>query len=159
MRSQDRLVMEVRADKDGSMKKALAAIVALAGFSMATYWATFAQGPENQTEAPQVIEITAKKYEFSPSEIHVRKGTRVELKVHSEDDTHGIKLDVHPEGTKDKNEPGLVFDRPGQNGKVNKHEDQIVDFVAQEPGTYDFKCAKLCGLGHDRMKGKLIVEP
>jgi plastocyanin len=95
------------------MKKALAAMVALAGFSMATYWAAFAQSPESQPPAPEVIEITAKKYEFSPSEIRVRKGTRVELKVHSEDDTHGVKLDVYPEGTKDKSDPGLVFDRPG----------------------------------------------
>ena len=67
---------------------------------------------DSRVKPPQVIEITAKKYEFSPSEIHVRKGTRVELKAHSEDDTHGVKLDVHPEGPKDRSEPGLVFDWP-----------------------------------------------
>ena len=112
-----------------------------------------------QTDAnTKTIEVSAKKYDFSPAEIRVAKGTHVELKVHSVDDTHGIKLDVYPEGSKDKGAPGLVFDHSDQNGKVLKGADQVLDFVAQTPGTYDFKCAKFCGFGHDKMKGKLIVE-
>jgi cytochrome c oxidase subunit II len=118
-----------------------------------------APGSAPQSDAnTKTIEISAKKYDFSPSEIRVAKGTRVELKVHSVDDTHGVKLDVYPEGGKDKGTPGLVFDHPDQNGKVAKGADQVLDFVAQTPGTYDFKCAKFCGFGHDKMKGKLIVE-
>ena len=112
-----------------------------------------------QMSAPRVIEVSAKKYEFAPAEIHVKKGERVELRVHSVDDTHGIKIDVYPEGAKDKTAQGLVFDHPEANGKVEKKVDQLLDFVAAEPGTYDFKCAKLCGMGHGRMQGKLIVEP
>jgi cytochrome c oxidase subunit 2 len=112
-----------------------------------------------QTDAnTKTIEVSAKKYDFSPAEIRVAKGTHVELKVHSVDDTHGIKLDVYPEGSKDKGAPGLVFDHSDQNGKVLKGADQVLDFVAQTPGTYHFKCAKFCGFGHDKMKGKLIVE-
>jgi len=34
----------------------------------------------------------------------------------------------------------------------------VIDFVAVEAGTYEIRCAKLCGMGHGRMKGKLIVE-
>jgi heme/copper-type cytochrome/quinol oxidase subunit 2 len=146
-------------DKGASdMHRAISAIGISAAFLAATHWIVFAQGVEPKSEAPQVIEISAKKYEFSPNEIHVRKGTRVELKVHSEDETHGVKLDVYPEGSKDKDEPGLLFDEPKENGKVAKHVDQVLDFMAQKPGTYDFKCAKLCGLSHDHMKGKLIVD-
>jgi cytochrome c oxidase subunit II len=141
------------------VQKAIVLFAASVGLLMATYWIAFAQGPENETDAQQIIDVSAKKYEFSPSEIHVQKGARVELKVHSEDDTHGVKLDVYPEGTTDKGAPGLLFDQPSQNGKVKKQVDQVIDFVAQEPGTYNFKCAKLCGLGHDRMKGKLVVDP
>ena len=142
------------------MKKVIIMVAAFVGLSMAAFWLARAQGSDNQTAAAQVqiIEVSAKKYEFTPSEIHVKKGARVELKVHSEDETHGVKLDVYPQGTKDKSKPGLLFDQPKENGKVTKGVDQVVDFVAQEPGTYDFKCAKLCGLGHDHMKGKLIVE-
>jgi cytochrome c oxidase subunit II len=117
------------------------------------------QTAARQTATPRVIEVSAKKYEFSPAEIRVKKGERVELKVHSVDDTHGIKINVYPEGAKDKAMPGLVFDHPETNGKVEKNVDQVLDFVAAEPGTYDFKCAKLCGMGHGRMQGKLIIEP
>ena len=108
--------------------------------------------------AVKVIEISAKKYEFTPNEIRVKKGERVQLKVHSVDTTHGAKLEVYPEGQKDKSTPGLKFTEPDQNGKVQKDVDQVIDFVAVEAGTYDIKCAKLCGMGHGRMKAKLIVE-
>ena len=112
-----------------------------------------------QAGPPRIIEVTAKKYEFSPTEIRVKKGERVELKVHSVDETHGIKIEVYPEGDKAKVTPGLIFESPETNGKVEKNVDQVLDFVAAAPGTYGFKCAKLCGMGHGRMQGKLIVEP
>ena len=112
-----------------------------------------------QSSTPRVIEISAKKYEFTPNEIHVKKGEKVELKVHSEDETHGVKFDLFPAGSKDKSARGLEFDQPDQNGKVTKGVDQVLDFTAQTPGTYDFKCAKICGMGHGRMKGALVVDP
>jgi len=118
-----------------------------------------AQAPSMSGDhSPQVIEVSAKKYDFTPSEIRVKKGTKVELEVHSVDETHGIKLDLYPEGSKDKSSPGLVFDKPENNGKVEKGQDQILDFVAQQPGTYEFKCAKVCGIHHGSMKGTLVVE-
>ena len=132
--------------------------LALAGaVSISDGIAASANAPQADANT-KTIEISAKKYDFSPSEIRVAKGSHVELKVHSVDDTHGVKLDVYPEGAKDKGAPGLVFDHPDQNGKVSKGTDQVLDFVAQTPGSYDFKCAKFCGFGHDKMKGKLIVE-
>jgi cytochrome c oxidase subunit II len=142
------------------MAKKAGVLVALGiGLSMATCWMAFAQPPAYLADAPRVIEVSAKKYEFTPAEIQVKKGEKIELKVHSADETHGVKLNLYPEGSKAKGVPGLVLDQPAENGKVSKGVDQIVDFVAQEPGTYDFVCAKFCGFGHDRMKGKLIVEP
>ena len=136
------------------MQRPFFAIAAIIVLSTASYWTTLAQ-----TQPPHVIAVNAKKYEFMPSEIHVKQGEKVELRVHSLDVTHGIKLDLYPEGAKSKGAPGLVFDQPDANGKVQKGEDQILDFTAQEPGTYDFKCARICGMGHGRMKGKLIVDP
>jgi len=134
----------------------LAVLLFVGSFPIA---AEFASPASAQSDAnTKVIELSAKKYDFTPAEIRVPKGTRVELKVHSVDDTHGVKLDVYPEGAKHKGTPGLVFEHPDDNGNVKKGEDQVLDFVAQEPGTYDFKCAKFCGFGHDKMKGKLIVE-
>lgn len=106
----------------------------------------------------KIIEVSAKKYDFDPAEIHVKKGTRVELKVHSVDETHGIKLSLTPDGSAAGSAPGLIFDRPEDNGKVEKGQDQILDFVAQQPGTYEFKCAKVCGMHHGKMKGELVVD-
>jgi len=113
---------------------------------------------EKTAREAQIIEVTARKYEFASVEMHVRKGSKVRLKVHSTDEAHGIKLNLYPEGSKDKSSPGLVFDNPQMNGKVQKAEDQVLDFVAQQAGTYEVKCAKVCGKHHGRMKGKLIVE-
>ena len=141
------------------MRKGTVAVAVSVGLTVAPLCLGIAQSPANQNQPPQITEVSAKKYEFTPSQIHVKQGTRVELKVHSEDETHGIKLNVHAEGTKDKGKPGLLFDHPDENGKVTAGGDQVLDFVAQEPGTYDFKCAKVCGLGHGRMKGTLVVEP
>jgi cytochrome c oxidase subunit 2 len=142
------------------MVKKVAVSLALAvGFSLATCWMASAHPAAKPADAPRVIEISAKKYDFSPAEIQVKKGEKIELKVHSVDEAHGVKLNLYPEGAKAKGEPGLVLDQPDENGKVTKGTDQVIDFTAQEPGTYDFVCAKFCGFGHDRMKGKLIVEP
>jgi heme/copper-type cytochrome/quinol oxidase subunit 2 len=132
-----------------------AGCLALSGPARARLAQDSKEKPAGET---QVIEVTARKYEFAPAEIHVPKGSRVRLKVHSTDEAHGIKLNVCPEGTQDKSSPGLVFDNPQENGKVEKGQDQVLDFLAQQAGTYEFKCAKVCGMHHGRMKGKLIVE-
>jgi cytochrome c oxidase subunit 2 len=132
-------------------------LVGLACLVMATLGRTQGSDPNN-AEAEKVIEISAKKYEFTPNEIRVKKGERVQLRVHSVDTTHGAKLILYPEGSKDKATPGLKLTDPSQNEKVEKNVDQVIDFVAVEAGTYEIKCAKLCGMGHGRMKGKLIVE-
>ena len=102
--------------------------------------------------------ISAKQYEFAPSEIRVKVGERVRLKVHSVDETHGIKLSPYPEGSMDKTVVGLKFDHPDQNGKVEKGVDQVLEFEAVKPGKYEFKCAKVCGMHHGKMKGEVIVE-
>jgi cytochrome c oxidase subunit 2 len=140
------------------MKKSGFLLAGALGALMAMHWTAAAQSPDSQNESPQIIEVSAKKYEFTPSEIHVRKGAKVELKIHSEDETHGIKLNDRADGTGPASAPGLLFETPDQNGKVKKHVDQTIDFTAQEAGTYDFKCAKICGFGHGGMKGKLIVD-
>jgi plastocyanin len=110
--------------------------------------------------APHVIEVTAKTFEFVPSEIRVKAGERVQIKLHTADRAHGIKLDLYPEGASQDGPPGLVFDHPQDDAKVEKHKDRDIEFVAARAGTYVFKCSVQCsmGHGHDRMTGKLIVE-
>jgi len=87
----------------------------------------------------------------------VKVGEHVRLKVHSLDEAHGVKLNLYPEGA-DKSVVGLQFDHPEDNGKVAKGVDQVLEFVAAKAGTYEFKCAKVCGMHHGKMKGELVVE-
>ena len=50
----------------------------------------------------RVIEVTAKKYEFNPSPIHVKQGTKVQLKITSLDRKHGFKISLYPDGSEAK---------------------------------------------------------
>ena len=43
-------------------------------------------------DAVPVIEITAKRFAFSPDKITLKKGQTVKLRLHSEDVTHGFFL-------------------------------------------------------------------
>ncbi|HEX4643650.1 MAG TPA: cupredoxin domain-containing protein [Candidatus Acidoferrales bacterium] len=119
-------------------------------------------GAQNSSasDSSHVIEVTAKTFEFIPNEIHVKAGERVQIKLHSADRAHGLKLNLYPEGASADGTPGLVFEHPQDDAKVDKHKDRTIEFVAARPGTYDFICSVQCsmGHGHDRMTGKLIVE-
>jgi heme/copper-type cytochrome/quinol oxidase subunit 2 len=114
------------------------------------------------TEVVQVIDVTAKKYEFNPSPIRVKQGTRVQLKITATDHAHGFRIRELPERadtTDTKGKGGLVFSSPQDCQKIEKGQTATVEFVAQTPGTYPFRCCTRCGWHHRAMKGQLIVEP
>jgi heme/copper-type cytochrome/quinol oxidase subunit 2 len=80
------------------------------------------------------------------------------LKLRALDRTHGFKIELYPEGEKPDGTPGLRFASPQESWKLEKDRERVIEFVAERPGTFNFKCAVFCGLGHWGMKGKLIVE-
>lgn len=110
-------------------------------------------------ENVQVIEMIARKYEFITSPIHVKKGTKVQLRIRATDRTHGFKINVYPDRADTKAPPGLVFTSPQDCWKLEKGQVTVIEFVANESGSYPFKCCRLCGFGHWGMKGQLIVDP
>jgi len=111
-------------------------------------------------EEVQVIEMSAKKYEYSPSPIRVKRGTKVQLRITALDRTHGIKIDRSPDGSDQKNDSGLIFSSNNDDCfKLEKGIPAIVEFVARLPGTYSFHCCNRCGIGHGGMKGQIVVEP
>src|SRR5580698_4233553 len=77
------------------------------------------------------IKVTAKKYEFDPSVIRVKRGEHVRLVVTALDHDHGFKLDA------------LNIDQ-----LLRKGEATTVEFTADKAGTYPFECSHFCGLGH-----------
>lgn len=111
-----------------------------------------------QEQNVQVIELTAKKYEFSPAPVHVKAGTKVQLKITAVDHDHGFKIATVPEGAAKDSKPGLVFTSPQDCFQLKKKETTTIEFVAQTPGTYEFHCCHVCGFGHKGMHSELIVE-
>jgi|ERR1043166_5534796 cytochrome c oxidase subunit II len=92
-------------------------------------------------DAPKVVEITAKRFEFSPKEITLKKGEPVVLRLKTEDVTHGFfqkKLKVDSDIP-----PGKATD---------------VALTPDTPGTYVVICDHFCGAGHGNMKMKIVVE-
>lgn len=112
-----------------------------------------------RSNAPQVIEVTARKYVFTPSPIHVKAGTRVELKITALDHAHGFQIERLPEGAAKESTPGLVFSSGPECYKIQKQQTATVEFLPQTAGTYRFKCCVHCGIHHRSMKGELIVDP
>ena len=85
--------------------------------------------------------MTAKKYEFDPGTIRVKKGDHVKLVITALDHDHGFKLDDF-----------------NINQKILKGTTVVVEFTADKAGTFQFRCSNVCGIGHRSMKGTLVVE-
>ena len=112
-------------------------------------------------EDARVIQMTAKKYEFSPPHVRLKQGMRVQLKIAAIDRDHGFKCAVVPDGGDPSGFPGLEFTTPqGNEGwKLKKGKETTIEFFAKTPGTSEFRCSVACGIRHGRMKGELVVEP
>jgi cytochrome c oxidase subunit II len=111
-----------------------------------------------QEQGAQVIEVTARKYEYSASPIHVKSGTKVQLKITASDHDHGFKIVAVPDGAATNGTAGLIFTSSQDCWQLKKGETTTIDFVAQTPGTYTFRCCHTCGLGHKGMKGQIVVD-
>jgi cytochrome c oxidase subunit II len=111
-----------------------------------------------QNQEVQTIEVTAKKYEYSPAPIHIKRGVKVQLKITAADHDHGFKIAAFPDGAAQGATPGLVFASAQDCWQLKKGEMTTIEFVAQTQGTYTFKCCHTCGIGHRGMKGQIIVD-
>ena len=89
---------------------------------------------------PKVIEISAKKFEFTPSEITLKKGQPVILRVTSTDRVHGFM-----------SKP-LKFDTDIAVGKPTD-----VAVTPDAAGDFTVICDHYCGTGHGGMKMKVSV--
>jgi cytochrome c oxidase subunit II len=89
--------------------------------------------------------MRARKYRFDPNVITVKKGRHVRLIITALDRDHGFKLEVKLEAF-------------NINQKLKKGDASTVEFTADAAGTFPFQCSVVCGLGHHKMKGRLVVE-
>jgi heme/copper-type cytochrome/quinol oxidase subunit 2 len=88
----------------------------------------------------RIIEITARQFEFVPSDIVVKEGDSVKLNVTSEDVTHGIEIEGY-----------------NINETLEPDQTRSITFQADKPGTFHFHCSVYCGDGHSQMHGEMRV--
>ncbi len=91
--------------------------------------------PQNRT-----VEIDARQFAYSPSELNVNAGDIVTIQLVSTDVVHGLYIvgyDVSVEAD------------PGQTATLT--------FTAEKPGSFRFRCNVTCGAMHPFMIGKLNV--
>jgi cytochrome c oxidase subunit 2 len=103
-----------------------------------------AAGPfQARQDAPRIVEITAERFSFTPSEISLLVGEEVEFRIASEDTAHGFRIAGTP----------IAASIP----KRGKGE-IAVRFRPDRAGRYTFECSRMCGAGHHFMRGVLIVR-
>ena len=110
-----------------------AAVVAAS--SLITY--VVAQSAEPKEK---VIKITAKKFNYTPGEVKLKKGVPVILEFRSQDVLMGFNLP-------DFNVRADIV--PGKPTRLR--------LVPDKTGTFVFLCDIFCGTGHEEMNGKLTV--
>lgn len=96
------------------------------------------------TAAPTTREVivTARQFVFDPPVLRVNRGDHVRLVVRAADVVHGLFIDGY--GRDVRVEPGIS---------------QRLEFVADRPGAFRYRCSVTCGPLHPFMTGELIVSP
>ena len=122
------------------MKRAsVASIIALGILAVAGGWRPLASA-KVPAAAEQVIHLTARKFEYRPNEITLKKGVPVVVEITSLDRDHGFKV------------PEL-----GIRADVKSGETTRVRIVPDRTGRFEFRCDVFCGSGHEDMAGEFIV--
>lgn len=115
-------------------------IIVLLALSAALGTATLAAALKIRPATEKVIRLKAKKFDFTPGEVTVKKGEPVELELTSEDRTHGFNLPDF--GVRIEVKPGMV---------------SHLHFTPDKIGKFGFTCDVFCGGGHEDMSGVLVV--
>ena len=103
--------------------------------------ALMGEAPVARANEPRVISISAKRFAFSPSEVHLTKGEPVTLRISSADVTHGMFMRA------------LGIDAELAPGKTTD-----VTFTPQATGRFTAICDHFCGAGHGNMHVAFVVE-
>jgi cytochrome c oxidase subunit 2 len=119
-------------------KKALRIVAAASVVTIASLGAYVAAQSAEPKE--KVIKITAKKFNYTPGTVTLKKGVPVILEFRSQDVLMGFNLP-------DFNVRADIV--PGKATRLNLTPDKT--------GTFVFLCDVFCGTGHEEMNGKLVV--
>lgn len=92
---------------------------------------------------PGDVFVTAMQFAWLPNTIRLETGKEYVLHVSSVDVIHGFSLQM---GNRSYNATVM----PGQVSRI--------EIVPTQPGTYFIACNEYCGVGHEFMSAKIIVE-
>ena len=119
-------------------KKGLCVAAAATVFTLSSIGAYVAAQSAEPKE--KVIKITAKRFNYTPGEVTLKKGVPVILEFKTQDvfmgfslPDFGVRADIVPDKT------------------------TRVRLVPDKTGTFVFLCDVFCGSGHEAMNGKLTV--
>jgi cytochrome c oxidase subunit II len=85
-------------------------------------------------QTPRRIEVSAKRFSFTPSELTLKKGEAVVIVLKSEDTTHGLRIKE------------LGIDLKAAKGKTTEF-----DLTPDKTGDFAGRCSSFCGSGHSSM--------
>lgn len=94
-----------------------------------------------QETRPRLVTISAKRFEFTPNQITLKREEPVTLRVSAEDRDHGFF----------QKELGLALDL------TPEHVSEVT-ITPQKAGRYVVICDHFCGSGHANMKMVITVE-
>ena len=92
------------------------------------------------TPTDQIFHIDARRFEYDPAILKVNQGDRVTIELVATDVVHGMAID------------GYNLETTADPGKTAR-----LIFIADQPGTFRFRCTVTCGNMHPFMTGKLEV--
>src|ERR1700754_5163872 len=91
-------------------------------------------------DAPRRIEVSVKKFAYTPAEITLKKEEPVVLVLTTQDVGHGLK-----------------FKELGLDSKFDKNKPGEIDFTPDKTGDFVGHCSVFCGSGHGSMTLTLHV--
>ena len=96
-----------------------------------------------QTPDRRIVHVTAERFTFTPSRIVVNPGETIEFRLTSDDTSHGFRI----HGT----DVNAVIPKRGM-------PETTVTLTAPAAGHYVIECTRMCGAGHNFMRGELVVR-
>jgi cytochrome c oxidase subunit 2 len=96
--------------------------------------------PSSVAEDDPVVHVSARRFEYTPAELTLKRGVPVILELTSQDRRHGFNIP----------ELKLRADvTPGAPARVRLIPDRV--------GRFTFHCDVFCGSGHEDMTGVIVV--
>ena len=124
------------------LRASLLVAAALAALAVMPGVASRARSAQQAETPRQIIEISAERFTFTPSEIKVKAGTMLEIRLRSDDTAHGFRI----VGT------DVDLELPKRGRGV------ATAMFTPKAGRYTFECSRLCGAGHEFMRGVIVAS-